>query len=271
MGAKVGATYLVYADGRQVLDMDGVPLGRDKIPLAALKITSTSGNFSECVVAAPSKASVLARGDKIEPRSSKELKDIPFPRERPRDATARSSDTMAALFGNDSASVRTGAVSPSETPALPAPDSPEDLETQEVVPITPEPLTREPLPENTQDTLPAATALLDFDPNESTDSKVIDTYLIADHEKRTLAIQQRGAYNMYKNKNYKGALESFSQLAEAYPSVNYLSAYWAGMSALKMKGGSKEEAAKWFDMSIEINPNYQPSIDQKVKLGKGKK
>jgi len=255
MGAKVGTTYLVYAEGRMIMDMDGTPLGRDKLPLAALKVTNVSGNFSECVVAAPSKSSVLARGDKIEPISAKELKNIKYPAKRPAEASRLSSDTMAALFGDGGgtpAPTKEAPTSASETPEVSSPASVSEPASDV---LTPEPAVA---------ATPSPARNLDFDPNQSTEEKVITAYAISEHDKNTLGIQQRGAFSLYRNKNYKGALRRFAELTEAYPSVNYLAAYWAGMSALKLK--DKEGAAEWFDRAIKINRKYKPAIDEKAKL-----
>jgi TolA-binding protein len=96
---------------------------------------------------------------------------------------------------------------------------------------------------------------------------VIKTYSISLPDQRTLEIQHRGAWNLYSKKNYKAALDKFSELVDAYPDDNYLSAYWAGMSALKIKG-RKDEAASWFERALDINADYQPAIDELGKLQK---
>jgi TolA-binding protein len=69
---------------------------------------------------------------------------------------------------------------------------------------------------------------------------------------------------MYSSRRYKDAFEIFSRLADEYPG-NYLSAYWAGVSAQRLKSG--KEAAKWFDIALSFNPDYQPAIDARAKLG----
>ena len=103
------------------------------------------------------------------------------------------------------------------------------------------------------------------DPNSTTDAKLIDAYDFMDPQKRnTLGIQHRGAWQMYSNKRYKDALEIFTQLADDYEG-NYMSAYWAGMCAVKLNSG--KEASKWFNSALEINPNYQPAVDALAKLG----
>jgi TolA-binding protein len=109
----------------------------------------------------------------------------------------------------------------------------------------------------------AAPAIEKGDPNLSTDSKVIESYPLSSVEKNTLGIQHRNAYNLYAKKRYKDAYPAFSKLAEDYE-CNYLSAYWAGVTALKLK--LKDEAGDWFDKAIEINPDYEPAIDARSKL-----
>jgi hypothetical protein len=106
------------------------------------------------------------------------------------------------------------------------------------------------------------------DANLSTDAEIIRSYQgMSAQDKNTLSIQHRTAYNLYTKKNYKKAYDAFSKLAGDYKG-NYLSAYWAGISALRLN--KKADAAKWFDRAIEINPKYQPALDEKAKLG-GKK
>ena len=44
---------------------------------------------------------------------------------------------------------------------------------------------------------------------------------------------------------------------------NYLSAYWAGVSAHKLK--KTDEALQWIDKALAINPDYKPAQDFKSK------
>jgi hypothetical protein len=101
------------------------------------------------------------------------------------------------------------------------------------------------------------------DLNTSTDSKVINSYPLSTKDKNALSIQHRAAYNAYSKKSYKKAFEAFSKLADEYEG-NYLSAYWAGVSALKLN--KKQDAAAWFDRALAINPSYQPALDARGKL-----
>jgi hypothetical protein len=94
--------------------------------------------------------------------------------------------------------------------------------------------------------------------NDSTDAKVINAYPLSSKEKNTLGIQHRAAYNLYSKKKYKDAYAAFSKLADEYD-VNYLSAYWAGVTAQKLK--KNDEAKTWFERALAINPNYHPAKD----------
>ena len=74
---------------------------------------------------------------------------------------------------------------------------------------------------------------------------------------------QRNAYNKFKNGKYKDAYAEFCRAADAHSSVNYLSAYWAGVSAHKLK--KADEALEWIDKALAINPDYTPAQDFKAK------
>jgi tetratricopeptide (TPR) repeat protein len=127
----------------------------------------------------------------------------------------------------------------------------------------------EPEPERVTPPEPKRAAELGFDPNTTTDAKVINSYPLTSREKNTLGIRQRSAYNMYAKKKYRDALAAFSKLADDYPEINYLSAYWAGMTSLKIKNG-RAEALEWFNRALEINPDYKPAATEKAKLEKKK-
>jgi TolA-binding protein len=127
-------------------------------------------------------------------------------------------------------------------------------------------LSPEPAPEEPEDVTQPEPS---FDPNTTTDAKVINSYPLTSKEKNTLGIQQRGAYNLYAKKKYKDALAAFAKLTDDYPEINYLSAYWAGMTSLKIKNG-RAEALEWFNRALEINPDYKPAATEKMKLEKRK-
>ncbi|MDR1508923.1 MAG: tetratricopeptide repeat protein [Synergistaceae bacterium] len=94
--------------------------------------------------------------------------------------------------------------------------------------------------------------------NDSTDAKIINSYPLSANDKNTLGIQHRGAYTLYSQKKYQQAYEAFSKLADDYD-VNYLSAYWAGVTARQLK--KDDEAKAWFERALAINPNYNPAKD----------
>ena len=95
MGAKVGALYLVYADGAAIRGMDGELLGRDKIPLAVLKVSSVSSRHSECTLAPGCTGKLIERGDKIEPVTVGSTKNLKFATSRP--ARSKSSELLEQL------------------------------------------------------------------------------------------------------------------------------------------------------------------------------
>ncbi|MDR3076775.1 MAG: tetratricopeptide repeat protein [Synergistaceae bacterium] len=138
-------------------------------------------------------------------------------------------------------------------------------------PEEPEPVYEAP-EENAPDVQPQTAtpaADLGFDPNTTTDAKVINSYPLPPKEKNMLGIQQRNAYSLYRKQRYKQALEAFSKLADSYPQINYLSAYWAGVASLKVKD-SRADALGWFNRALEINPGYKPAQAEKAKLEKKK-
>jgi TolA-binding protein len=250
-GTKKGDLFMVYVEGPEITDIDGTSLGRDRIPLAVIKVTSVQSGFSNCEVA-PSggRAGNVQRGDRIEPISSKMSKDLvdskAFPSERPRQ---RAYDDAAGQLLNGSSTQPVPDPAPAEagsvTPGLPSlrPDASQS---------------------------PAARGAYEWKPvdgvdmNATTDAKLIETYPLTSNEKNALGIQHRGAYKLYTQKKYKDAFEVFSKLADDF-NCNYLSAYWAGVCAANL--GSGKEAEKWFDHALAINGDYQPAIDGKAKLG----
>jgi tetratricopeptide (TPR) repeat protein len=98
--------------------------------------------------------------------------------------------------------------------------------------------------------------MLDFDANAIADARLIRTFPLSQPDMNSLEIQFRGAWNFYTNKRFYEAFELFSRQSQQYPG-NYLSPYWAGMSALKI--GDIRSAVDWFNNSLAINPYYQPA------------
>jgi tetratricopeptide (TPR) repeat protein len=103
--------------------------------------------------------------------------------------------------------------------------------------------------------------MLDFDANKIADARLIRTFPLTQVEMNSLEIEHRGAWNLYANKRYAEAFESFSHQAVTFRG-NYLSPYWAAMSALKLKNLPVADA--WFNMALEINPYFTPARNAKL-------
>jgi TolA-binding protein len=233
-----------------------------------LKVARTDFDMSYCSVADGTKASVIKRGDKVEPINSEEakkmVKEKVFPAKRPDElSSGRTAELLSQLGGGGNTGVERPVIAERELEPEPEPEPAPRLPAAEP-PAAREPAQREPAPKPTV-TEPAARESVDA--NTSVNAEVIQTYPISLTDQRTLGIQHRGAWNLYSQKNYKAALDKFSELVDAYPDDNYLSAYWAGMSALKIKA-RKIEAQGWFERALDINPDYQPAIDELGKLQK---
>lgn len=224
VSAKDGALYLVYVDGKSILDMEGKPIAKEKIPLAVLKVRDAGQGHSTAVLAEGCSGKLIQRGDKVEPiardKSKQLLERKGFAKERP----SSSNTTFDQIFNEQPQAPQTGLSKPAGEPAR---------------------------------------VIDGFDPNISTDSKVIETYPLSSTERNSIGIKHRGAYNLYQKGQYKKAFEVFVTLVEEYDG-NYLSAYWAGVAASKLK--SHKEAAKWFDRAISINADYQPAVDARAKI-----
>jgi curli biogenesis system outer membrane secretion channel CsgG len=101
------------------------------------------------------------------------------------------------------------------------------------------------------------------DPDTTTDAKLIETYPLKSSEKNLIGIKHRNAYKLYSKKKYEEALPIFGELAEGYE-CDYLSSYWAGMSALMLKDNA--QAARWFDLALARRPTYEPALKERAKL-----
>jgi tetratricopeptide (TPR) repeat protein len=104
------------------------------------------------------------------------------------------------------------------------------------------------------------TVMLDFDANLIADARLIRTFPLSQVEMNALEIEHRGAWNLYSSQRYMEAFESFSR-SSSYRG-NYLSPYWAGMSALKLR--NIQSATAWFNRALEINPYFQPARNAKL-------
>jgi TolA-binding protein/TolB-like protein len=256
---KAGALYLVYVDGKTIYGLDGEVIGKDKLPIAILKVSAVNVGYSVAnVVPQGGSPKNVQRGDKLEPISQARAKELipKMPKERPR----TSGSAADALLGGDGkqAIART----PDENGGDPEPaESVEPAKTEEPA----EEVAPAAAPKESKPTKPAAEPKVvdGVDPNTTTDAKLIGTFPLSQGDRNMLGIQHRNAFKLYSAKRYKDALELFSKLSDDYD-CNYLSAYWAGMTSLKMK--DKKTAAEWFDRALSVNPNYEPAKKEREKL-----
>lgn len=108
---------------------------------------------------------------------------------------------------------------------------------------------------------PAVTTSAGNYENESTDpAKVIATYGLPAGEANARRLAHINAAKL--GDKSKRAYDKYVELAGSYEN-DYLAAYRAGVIAKNLK--KKNDAAKWFDKALEINPNYVPA--QKAKAG----
>ena len=255
MGAKEGALFLVYADGKSIFGMHGEVIGRERINLAIIKINEVSNSHSTCsVVPQGGELSMIRRGDKIEPIASRAAKNVKFASSRP----AASSETFNQLFGgggdpNTTQPAYTANTTDNRLAEIAGSSSslPPDVTTQ--TPLAQAPTSIQPQQGGRRD-IPG------FDPDTSTDSKVISTYGIDTGLANMLSIKHRTAYNKFNSKRYKEAYEDFKSLVDDYKG-NYLSAYWAGRAAHSLR--KNDESLEWMEFALAINPNYKPAADFK--------
>ena len=273
-GAREGALYMVYVDGRNLVNMQGRVIGREELPLAVLKVTDTALAHSTCVVVqAGGKASLIERGDKVALITAAKAKRLKFLSEKPR--RPQSDETFSKLMGHtrpqadESSNPSQDVAATVAQPASIATDVKPAVTTTTQPAAAPAatrpvaPRTDAPVQSSSSTSNPVFNPRLGINPNQSTDSKVIQTYSIESGLANILGIQHRNAYNRYRVGRYKAAYEGFIEAAEAYEG-NYLSAYWAGVTAHKLR--KKNEAIKWFDVALQANPEYQPALDYKKKL-----
>ena len=76
---------------------------------------------------------------------------------------------------------------------------------------------------------------------------------------------QRTAYQKYNAGRVTQALEDYTKAYETAPKANYLAAYWAGLSAERIRN-KREEALTWANRALEINPDYKPALELKKRL-----
>lgn len=232
LGSKEGDLYLVFAEGRSITNMRGEIIGRDKIPLAVIKVNQVSSAHSTCSLAPPSKSDMIQRGDKVEPITAAKAKNIKFADSRPR-------------VRNET--IDTGTT----TTATPPPVSVTVSGT-----VVEQPIEQQQVVHSSQES-----------ENISTDpAKVINTYSLDPGEKnmrRIAHVNAQRLVNSQRSADWKQAYEAYTELVGSYAG-DYLAAYQAGEAARKMK--NNDNARTWYDRALSINPNYKPALDAKSKL-----
>jgi curli biogenesis system outer membrane secretion channel CsgG len=99
--AGEGMLYLVYTNPKEIKDLQGKVIGVEKSPVAVIKVREVNRGFSVAeVVANGGNASLIRRGDSIEPISANDVQKLTrgkkFIKERPK----ASSDTFKNLMKN---------------------------------------------------------------------------------------------------------------------------------------------------------------------------
>lgn len=244
--SQPGSLYLVYTDGKAILDMSGQMIDREKIPFAVIKVVDTGTGHSVAALAEGCSGKLIRRGDKIEPIAAAKAKEMLSGKRFAKDRPSASSSTFEQIFGGGDGAA---------TPTTPAPGA---VEVPAATPAAPAP------PAAATPSAPIARKAIDgFDPDTSSDAKVIETYPLSSGEINSLGILQRSSYNMYKNRRYKDAYDGFKRGFDSYGG-HYLAAYWAGMTAQKLK--NNDEAKEWFERALAINPNYVPASEAIEKI-----
>ncbi|MDR1944372.1 MAG: hypothetical protein LBQ19_06070, partial [Synergistaceae bacterium] len=280
-GARKGALYLVYADGREIFDSHGTRMGSYKVPLAVLKVRDATDDYSVCTVAPPSSGRMIQLGDKIIPISRSRAKRMRFASRRAviepapsqtydnitpgppaRIAPAPEAGSVMAKYDDywivpggdqisaplapgyyyiDSPAAESNAIGTITIPAARSQSGAAPAPKASQTGGTPPPYPPYPSYPNIQD------SVLDFDANKIADARLIRTFPLSQAEMNSLEIRHRAAWNLYANKRFPEAFDSFGKQSREYRG-NYLSPYWAGMSALKMK--NVPAAVSWFNIAL---------------------
>jgi hypothetical protein len=243
MGARRGGLYLAYAEGPEAYGAYGEPVGRQMIPLALLKVREPSTTHSFCTIVAPIGGLVLPPGARVVPISAKRAKSVRF-----------AGFAEYAEYDEGYFIPSVPVVAPAPMPAQAAPLAP-------LQSLPPSPPAQEP-PYPPYPNYPAAgQTMLDFDANNIADARLIRTFPLSQEQMNALEIEHRGAWNLYSSGRFMEAFDSFSRQSASYAG-NYLSPYWAGMSALRM--GNLDIAGSWFDTALMINPYFAPARNAKI-------
>ena len=253
-GAQINNLYLIYYDGREVIDpITKTSIGREKENVAVIKINNVSSNFSTGnVVAEGGNAALIREGDKIELISS--AKGMKFVTSR---SPARSEDLEKLLQGG---TTDTGAQ------LTPPAGNPTDNRLAEIAgesginqPATTTTITPAITP------VPVSGAQ-QFENNSTDPDSVVKTYPLDPSESNRRRIRHTGALtfiNSKKQADWQQAYVAYTELAESY-NGDYLAAYRAGDAARLLKKNA--DAKMWYDRALEINPNYKPAIDARAKM-----
>ena len=251
---SAGSLYLVYADGKSITNMQGEIIDQEKIPLAVIRVSNVSNASSTCTIVEPTNINMIRRGDKIEPITAQRSREMAKGREFATTRPPVSTGTFEAIFGGGEAAA------PEAPPAGDAADNRLDQIADESgasappPPPVPAPAARTPAQPAGRREVPGV------DPDTSTDAKVIETYGLDSAATNMLGIRHRGAVNKFNGRNFNGAYEDFIAMANEYRG-NYLAAYWAGVTAHRLR--KNDESLEWMDKALAINPNYKPAADFK--------
>jgi hypothetical protein len=260
-GVKTGDQYVVFAQSHW-----------DKVPIALIQAREVGESGSVFVPVRSSGARVL-RGDGLTPIDREGAKNVRLsasrepapPDEEPMENTISADITVSADNGGGNAddlidalarraeaggTVIITAVSSDKTDSA-VPAASRDYSTPAWTPASPG--------AGAPHEIRAGTV----DRDRSTGLDVIETFPLSPIDRSDLHIKQRDARNLYERGRYGEAFDIFRRLADSYKG-NYLSAYWAGIAALRL--GNKKDAETWFDRALAINPNYQPAAEAKEKV-----
>ncbi len=237
-GVKVGHLYKISSEGAEIRDMSGNVIGRRTTPIAVVKVAEVQNNFSVAhVVDKGGNASMIHRGDRIEPISQKEANDMvkkkAFPKSRPRKPISDSGlggDNLDDRLENMSSGQGTS-VTENTPPSVGASFAASNAPSRPVV----------------------STKGLKLENHSTSAAKVIASYGISDDEKRGLIERHKRAEKMLSRD------EKFSRYTEMFaenPS-DYFAAYQAGKTAFE--AGHYSDAKEWAERSLSVNPKYSPA------------
>ncbi len=247
MNANVSPNTLfeVYGQGEPIVGIGGEILGVDKYSYALLQCFDVKAQYSVCRIVKGS-SSNIQRGDMVEPFYGNA------------EAVKISSRALGEI----------GSSQPAPQPLGPAPQplGPQPVAPAPVTAPAPQPQPVAPAPQpQPQPVAPAPLPAVGGIANTSESMDIIDLYPIDMGLKNQIKIAHRGGYHNYANKQYSKAFQAFVQAYELYQG-NYLDAYWAARAAHKR--GQTKEMKKWLDITLSINPAYQPAMDYKAKYAK---